>query len=259
MCQLHRRHFLRSATALAAASALGGPAPAFAAALRRPRCGCCMSAASLLTFGAEEKDPNIESIKEHGILSSTGDATTDRFLGRALVRLAGTYHVNPGFGFFYDDAAPQAFALDQTLLPNTWGTVVMGRRRFMNSMRADESGMIVISICAHEFGHIHCYQNGYYKTLAKLDRTARPVELHADFLAGTFLAARKAEFPNLDIQAVGRAFRDLGDTAFDSPSHHGTSEERVAAITAGYNARRGGIENMDELAKAGISYVRGAL
>jgi predicted metalloprotease len=135
--------------------------------------------------------------------------------------------------------------------------VLVGEQLFSELMkRTDDGGMTVIAICAHEFGHIHQMRAGYQDDLQRLDKTVRPIELHADYLAGYFLALRKKDHPDLNLQDVGRTFYRLGDTDFTAPQHHGTAQERVAAITAGYDLGRKESDDIDQVAKAGVDYVR---
>jgi predicted metalloprotease len=165
------------------------------------------------------------------------------------------FKVGPGFVFYDDYRVPNAFATPKTLLPERRGTVLMGMRLFSRYMTNGDAGMTVIAICAHEFGHIHQMQSTYNAQLSRLDETAKPVELHADFLAGFFLANRKEEHPDLELQGVGATFDRMGDTDFNSPQHHGTSHERIAAITAGYRFGRSGRHDIDDAARAGLEVV----
>jgi len=82
------------------------------------------------------------------------------------------------------------------------------------------------------------------------------VELHADYLAGFFLSARKRENPNLPLQNVGRHYETLGDTNYMSRTHHGTAQERVAAIEGGYFFGQSGTRTIAQAAEAGAQFVR---
>ncbi|MBV8186367.1 MAG: hypothetical protein JOY64_27840 [Alphaproteobacteria bacterium] len=191
------------------------------------------------------------------VARSSGDAETDRFLGVALGRLAETFHVSPGFAFYDDSASPNAVAVRETLVGNGPGSVLMGMHLFGQLMaRVRDGGITVISVCAHEFGHIYQMQAGYEEKLGELDRTNRPFELHADFLAGYYLALRKAEHRELDLSAVGGVLHALGDTAFNSREHHGTPQERVAALAAGFKFGTEGRHDVSEAAKAGFLLIR---
>jgi predicted metalloprotease len=122
--------------------------------------------------------------------------------------------------------------------------------------RVRDGGITVIAVCAHEFGHIHQMQNGYQSRLAALDSTRRPVELHADFLAGYYLALRKAEHRELDLSAVGGVLHALGDSDFNSRQHHGTPQERVGALAAGFKFGMEGHHDVAQAAQAGFELIR---
>ena len=191
------------------------------------------------------------------LVQSSGDPETDRILGVALRRLAETFQVSPGFAFYDDHSSPGAFAVSETLAGNGPGTVLMGMRLFGQLMaRVRDGGVTVISVCAHEFGHVYQTQSGYMDRLAELDRTDRPIELHADFLAGYYLGLRKTEHRELDLSAVGGVLYALGDTAFTARDHHGTPEERVGALAAGFKFGTQGRHDVSEAAKAGFQLIR---
>ena len=250
MTILNRRSMLLGAASAAFALPLGNlPAPALATRITMP-CGCCG-----LRFGAIDAGPNDTTSIRYA--TSSGDAETDSFLGAALGRLANTFRVSPGFAFFDDGHHPNAFAVPETLLDNGPGTVMMGMHLFGKLMaRVRDGGITVIAVCAHEFGHIHQMQAGYEDELKALDKTGKPLELHADFLAGYYLSLRKNEHPELDLRAVGGILHNMGDWSVTSPGHHGTPDERVAALSAGFNFGKDGTRDIAEAAKAGLSFVR---
>jgi len=63
-------------------------------------------------------------------------------------------------------------------------------------------------------------------------------ELQADYIAGWYIGRRRKWVPltssQRSIQTIMRSFYAKGDYELNEPSHHGTPEERVAAISAGY-------------------------
>lgn len=250
---MNRRHFLCSAAVAALVPPTIRPAVARAAEYQG---GCCLHP---LNAGLTANFEGLVAASPGGVrvVRSTGDPTTDRFLGRGLLRIATKFDVGPGFGFYDDHRSPNAFATPATVLPHSRGTVLMGMRLFSRNMTGDgDNGMTVIAICAHEFGHIYQLQSAYYDRLLRLDKTARPIELHADFLAGYFLAGRKERHPQLDLQTVGAMFYRFGDIDFNSPQHHGTPQERLAAITAGYRFGRRDAVDIEGAAQAGAELVQ---
>lgn len=189
------------------------------------------------------------------IATSSGHAETDRFLGAALARLASTFGVSPGFAFFDDGSSPNAFASSDTLVGSGPGTVMMGMRLFGQMMARSDGGVTVIGICAHEFGHIHQMFNGYRDKLLARSTTVRPLELHADFLCGYYMALRKAEHPNLDLGVLARELHNGGDMATTSRQHHGTPQERLGALSAGFRFATEGRPDIARAAEAGFYFV----
>lgn len=249
MKSLTRRSILGAAASTAFALPLGLGAHAWAQGGGRGiACPLCQRASFAMTGN---------DIANAKIAKSSGDAETDRFLGTALKRLAASFGVTPGFAFYDDHTGINAVAIRETLIGNGPGTVLMGMRLFGQLMaRVRDGGVTVIAVCAHEFGHIHQMQYGYERRLGALDATNRPFELHADFLSGYYLALRKAEHSDLDLRAVGGVLHGLGDTAFNSRQHHGTPEERVAALSAGFKFGMEGGRDISAAARAGFELVQ---
>jgi hypothetical protein len=170
------------------------------------------------------------------LAGSTGDPQQDKALGLALVRLSQLFAERPGFGFYDDSDAPNAKADPETGVAGTWGTVLFGTRLFKDLMtRFDDRGVTVLAVTAHEFGHIAQFHRGIFGTLNEHQRTVKKSELHADLLAGFFLGNRKMDTGTLRIRTAGVALYQIGDYGFNSPDHHGTPEERVAAAEYGYS------------------------
>ena len=179
-------------------------------------------------------------------VSSTGDA--DSFLGAALARLASTFEVNPGFTFFEGGNTPNAFANPDTLLESVSGMVTMGTHLFNRMIRVNDGGVSLLMVCAHEFGHIHQRHSEYLQEFLMLDDTNKPIELHADYLAGYYLARRRDEHPDLDLRRVGDEVYKTCDFEFGDKQHHGTPDERFDALTAGYRFGLVGSPNITQVA-----------
>jgi hypothetical protein len=138
---------------------------------------------------------------------------------------------------------PSAFVLDQPGVENGFAT----RERYNPKWR---DGSVVISlaliqaelnktgtynnftmpaIMAHEFGHIYQFKhNSQFPT--------KLLELQADYLAGWYMGRREgSSLYGLDaFQQDMHSFFEKGDYDFNSPTHHGTGDERTAAIVQGY-------------------------
>lgn len=189
--------------------------------------------------------------------NSTGVPEMDRALGRALVRIAKAFDVNPSFAFLDDEQAPNAYASAETSLPGTWGTVVFGRRLFREQMaRYKDNGMSVLAIVAHEFGHIVQFSRNLSGDLRGREPTVRKIELHADFLSGWYLGTRKKVDKSITLWASGDTFNRIGDYQYNAPQHHGTPAQRVAAAEAGFSlGSRETTVSIDEAVEAGRRFV----
>jgi uncharacterized protein len=86
-------------------------------------------------------------------------------------------------------------------------------------------------IVAHEYSHA-------VQTKSKLDMSnITRVELQADCLAGFYMGViPNVEFDAEDIQQIATQATDIGDYEFNNDQHHGTPEERKAAVLKGFKA-----------------------
>ena len=118
-----------------------------------------------------------------------------------------------------------------------------------------DGDIAVLGICAH-VGHIVQFFSPYYRQLRKAHTTVKLVELHADFLAGYFVARRRERFPDIRLQGLGAAWEAMGDVEYNDPQHHGRAEERLAAIEEGYFWGRDEGGEVRGAAEAGARYVK---
>jgi len=218
--------------------------------------GCCLIGGRAADFGLRAYNLVGSDDMAYRLIPSSGDRETDHRLGRALLRLAKAFDVNPGCGFFDDRASPNALAVQQSDVPGTEGTVLFGQQLFREVMSRHDDGIAVLAIFAHEFGHIAQFHSGIQDTLRAGQRTIKLVELHADFLAGFYLAQRQAENPGLRLWSAGDLIHGLGDNNFSNPGHHGTAEERAMAIEGGYRLGREAAPPFAKAMTAGGEFVR---
>jgi hypothetical protein len=164
--------------------------------------------------------------------TTSGDARLDGALGHVLAAIASLFAVHPGFGFYDDRGNPNAIATDEPILAGTEGSVVFGLTLLQEEMAQSE--MSIVAICAHEFGHIAQYFHQMHDRLVVGQRTKRRVELHADFLAGYYLAKHTTSYAYDELRALALAWQVLGAADFTNPDHHGTGAERLGAIQQGF-------------------------
>jgi hypothetical protein len=226
-----------------------------------PASGCHLTGpVAGLGIGSESVVPTLQA--DQKLITSSGRADIDHYLGLALLRLSNEFNVYPGFGFFDEGRTENAFATPETQIGGTHGTVIFGLHLFRDAMHEyRDRGVAVIAVCAHEFGHIYQYFNGYFDKLTKQqypNQTVPPVklaELHADYLAGYFLAGRKAAYPWLDLQGAGALFDSFGDNDFTNPQHHGTATQRVRSIEEGFKYGRSEQHPIEIAAATGAEFV----
>jgi hypothetical protein len=83
----------------------------------------------------------------------------------------------------------------------------------------------------------------------------RRVELHAAFLAGYFAGVRKLKRSDFASAVFATTQYMVGDNNFASPQHHGTPQERAAAIVGGFEVAYRDHLSLDDAVNAGIEYV----
>ena len=153
------------------------------------------------------------------------------------------------------DAPDNAYAIDgEYIVANR---VLLGEpliRRYRENL-PEWWRLAVTGVVAHEYAHLWQMNN-----LPELLAETEPhelAELHADYLAGYALSFFKRE-QNIQIASFARELYALGDLAFNSAAHHGTPEQRMAAMIDGY---RIGIQpatppSLEEAASQAIAFVR---
>ena len=203
-----------------------------------------------------ESDDGTSSISglQSDFQSRTSDADLNRALGRTLTRLSRLFSVNPGFGFYHDEQQPNAYATAEVVTAGTDGTVVFGLNLLDRLLNSAPTGISVMGVLAHEFGHI--VQTVSPETRVLRGSTARLMELHADYLAGFYAGWRKSKDDSISTNSLGRAFLALGDFNTSHPQHHGTPDERLAALAAGFDFGKIGDKSIGEAVAAGIDEVQ---
>jgi len=169
------------------------------------------------------------------LFKTTGYPSLDANLNNTIGLLGRYYGLNPAFFLFDDSSSPNAFATPTVYQPGfTDGSVVMGSNLLVNEFRSSGSGVnfSITGILAHEVAHILQFRlNEQLSTNLK--------EIEADYMAGWFMS-QLSRLPNgyvWNAQAAQQnllSFYSKGDVEFNSPNHHGTPEERAAAVQAGF-------------------------
>jgi hypothetical protein len=110
------------------------------------------------------------------------------------------------------------------------------------------SGMSIPAILAHEFAHAMQNANNF-------PYPGKWAELHADYMAGWFVALR-GRYRTQDPNRAWASISEKGDYNFFDSGHHGTPQERAEAFAAGYWLYvRGGQTSGVSAYNAGLQFV----
>jgi hypothetical protein len=191
------------------------------------------------------------------IIPRSGDALFDRALAQTLAKISHVFSVLPGFAYYDDWDGENAYASAEVKLGRSDGTVLFGTRMLKSHRSRPEAPEVAVAaVCAHEFGHIVQFKRRLQQRLLANQPTVKRIELHADFLAGYFAGVRKRERSDFPAAVFAVTHRSLGDTHFDNQQHHGTHEERGAAVVEGFRAAKEMNLDFDRAVEAGVSYVK---
>ncbi len=186
------------------------------------------------------------------------DAATAQFLVDLVqALLAG----DPGLGFDHPLWTLNAFAFSADGMEIVPGQGVPDDKIVMGDGLLDVIDELGLSrngpdvVHAHEFAHHVQFEIGAFDSPLPPPEATRRTELMADGFAAYYLAhARGAAFQTKRVVDTVESLFQVGDCFFESPSHHGTPNQRAAAATWGAdladNARpqgkiRGSVEMLD--------------
>jgi predicted metalloprotease len=190
------------------------------------------------------------------MISSSGNRDFDYALAHTLSRMTDLMHVLPGFAYYDDHTGENAYATTARRLARVDGTVLFGKRYFLQLMSQPEHPDVeVTSVCAHEFAHIVQFKRGIARSLTRGQRTVKRQELHADLLSGYYAGTRKLDKPDYPAVVFASQAFDAGDEDVNDREHHGTPKERSDAVTRGFEVAYRERRSFDEAIQVGINYV----
>ena len=171
----------------------------------------------------------------------SGNSNLDYFLNNEYGKLVYCFGVKPNSFYIYEDGSPNAFAsanVSNYSYPD--GTVVLGLKLTSQECNSSQSGTCVAMavVMAHEFAHIVDFKNNFVS-----GGQPKHKELFADYMAGVYLHTRQLTYTYTDIKEAAYSIFTKGDTDFNSPQHHGTPQERMNALLAGYEFSRQKVAN----------------
>ena len=195
---------------------------------------------------------NGEATSQGITYTQSGNSSLDLIVYQELDFLSSKFGIRPKFYFLKEFGGANSWASPYSSdfnFPN--GTVMLGLGHIAQICSESFSGTCsaVPVVMAHEFGHIIQYI--YNPQLSK----GKKAELFADYIAGVYLYYRITEFRSLElIEAANFTFKS-GDNNFNSPAHHGTSYQRLAALKEGYRVASIYPLNMQRLVTLASLYV----
>lgn len=143
---------------------------------------------------------------------------------------------DPGFQYVDSD---NAHATSEPFYPNTRGTVMIGVRLMNQLLEANDGGISVAGVLAHECAHI--FQFASPGLAERLEWPTRVfLELHADALAGYYLAKKIGTSTKL-LGVMHRHLQLFGTYNSNDPAYHGMPGHRSAALDTGYEMSRNGM------------------
>jgi len=190
------------------------------------------------------------SLSQH--TSRSGNPQLDRALIAEVRTLDREFRINPGYRFLRDDDGPNAYATPDTYVEGTFATVLFGLTLLQNELQTAYGGAAIAGIAAHEGAHVLQFRSPEISRRLN-GATNKSSELHADFMAGYYFA--RTDRTERSLVTFGESLFSKGDYNYNDKQHHGTPQQRVTAMRAGYNVGR---YDLDEAVNRGVSHVTGA-
>lgn len=252
-----RREFLLGGF-LTVVFGLGNACSCFAQPVRRTKnYGCILSADEASQYMDDGTDTRLYITGNEPMIPRSGNKDFDLALAQSLAKISTMLEVLPGFGYYDDYDGVNAYATPRVRLNNADGTVLFGQRLLERLLSGQEHPDVsVLAVCAHEFGHILQFKHGLDRIVGNGEQTVKKVELQADFLAGYFAGRRKLERPSFPAAVFALTQYNFGDNMINDPGHHGTPEERGAAISRGFEVAFREKSNLSEAIQISTNYVR---
>jgi hypothetical protein len=197
--------------------------------------GCTLPQQEANAFFGTATEPRLYVTGDEAMIPQSDDRDFDYALAQTLGKISGYFDVAPGFAYYDDYDARNAYATKVKRLNGADGTVLFGRRLLKRCLAGtDNPDISVACICAHEFGHILQYKLGLDQKVGAGQPTVKRIELQADFFAGYFAGRRKIERPAFPAAVFAVTQYGMGDDMIHEPDHHGTPDERAGAIVRGF-------------------------
>jgi hypothetical protein len=224
---------------------------------QNPVLGCAIPPERAGRFFGSASESRLYVTGREPMIPRSGDRDFDFALAQTLARLSTAFDVRPGFAYFDDFDAMNAYATSAVRSNGPDGTVLFGERLLRHLMRAlEHPDAAVAAVCAHEFAHILQFKRQLDRPLMRPGSSVRRVELQADFFAGYFAGLRRRERPDFPAAVFAATKHAMGDDRIHDPQHHGTPDERGQAVVRGFDAgfRQG--HGLPQAIEAAVAYAR---
>lgn len=169
----------------------------------------------------------------------TNNSQVNEWFSSKCTEIENIFDVNPVFAFYNEGNK------SENAMATRDGNIFFGVKmlsKFFNQKAA------LLGILAHEYAHIlqneeECELTGKYR------------ELHADLIAGYYLAAKGYVLGSDEVETYINVFNTLGDYEFNDPDHHGTPAQREKSAKKGYYYY-GMRDDIDEVYEESINFIK---
>jgi hypothetical protein len=217
------------------------------------------------TLPDNEADKMLDSVTDTRLFATgnepmipkSGSKDFDFALAQTLAKISDRLTVLPSFAYYDDYDGMNAYATPKVRLQNADGTVLFGQRFLKRLMSATDNPEVgVAAVCAHEFGHILQYKKGLTAVVGAGQPTVKRIELQADFFAGYFAGLRKLEKKDFPAAVFAATQYSGGDNQVSAPQHHGTPDQRAAAVVRGFETAFIAKKTLADAIEVSVNYVK---
>lgn len=194
------------------------------------------------------------------LFKASGSQHLDYVMTQEYNFLVAKFGVLPDLFYYNDGNGSNAYATSEVLNPYFRdGRIAIGFNLIKKEC-AESTSKTCISVAiimAHEFAHIVDFK---YKVQMSNNLRGKKSELFADYLAGCYMHLRSIQYGYTDVRDAAKTFYKLGDYQFNSELHHGTPDQRVNALMAGYEYSRSQVMagysyNLVDAVKSSVNYL----
>jgi hypothetical protein len=158
---------------------------------------------------------------------------------------------------FFSGFLPAVYVLDEcspnqaNALSDPRGFVLFGKWLASKTIIETRSELPIAGILAHEWAHQVQFAYGWMQTN---EPTVRRTELEADMWSGLYMGMAK-NWAGQQMSAYFQTLFNLGDYQFNSPGHHGTPNQRLAAGATGLSVAQQLLSTGQRLSYADLHFL----